>query len=170
MKTTLRKTPDEYVYYDFEDYVSIEENVVICGNSRMTSFGDSELISIIEGDYYDDETGYDYETLEQLKKVTGKDWEETTIRGYSQSDWNTVYYVKDEVSDSYLEEIENFYFGKVDEFVVTEDDNEDEHYLVLIPHDVVWEGKESICKYLDLSVETTVIYEDDGYEKVYKYK
>ena len=31
-------------------------------------------------------------------------------------------------------------------------------------------GKEAICKYLGLPLESTTIYEDVGYEKVYKYK
>ena len=39
-----------------------------------------------------------------------------------------------------------------------------------LPDDIVWKGKKSICDYLGLSVDNTTIYEDDGYEKVYKYK
>ena len=39
-----------------------------------------------------------------------------------------------------------------------------------VPDDIVWKGKKSICDYLELSVDNTKIYEDDGYKKVYKYK
>jgi hypothetical protein len=164
----LRKVPDENVYYDFEDYVEVdEERFIICGNDDFRSIGDKKLISIVEGTYYDDEVGYDYETLEQLKKVTGKDWEETTLRGYSQSDWQTLYYVDEEVDKEEIETIEDFYMGKVSEFEVEEDGD---IYHEFVPDDVVWKGKKSICDYLDLEVETTTIYEDDGYEKVYKYK
>jgi hypothetical protein len=164
----LRKVPDEDVYYDFEDYVELdEERFIICGNDDFRSIGDEKLISIVEGTYYDDEVGYDYETLEQLKKVTGKDWEETTLRGYSQSDWQTLYYVDEEVDKEEIETIEDFYMGKVSEFEVEEDGDT---YHEFVPDDVVWKGKKSICDYLDLEVETTTIYEDDGYEKVYKYK
>ncbi len=167
----LRKVPDEDVYYDFEDYVEVdEERFIICGNDDFRSIGDKQLISIVEGTYYDDEVGYDYETLEQLKKVTGKDWEETTLRGYSQSDWQTLYYVDEEVDKEEIETIEDFYMGKVTEFTVTEDDDEESVYHDFVPDDVVWKGKKSICDYLGLEVETTTIYEDDGYEKVYKYK
>ena len=60
--------------------------------------------------------------------------------------------------------------GKVSEFEVEEDGDDDSTYHEFVPDDVVWEGKKSICDYLGLSVDSTKIYEDDGYKKVYKYK
>lgn len=168
-ETILKKVPDEEVYYDFEDYIELDkERFIICGNNAFTSIGDAKLISIVEGMYYDDEVGYDYETLEQLKKVTGKDWMETTIRGYSQSDWQTLYYIVDDSTIEEIEMIENFYMGKVSEFMI--DDGDGDVYHNFVPDDIVWKGKKSICEYLDLDIETTTIYEDDGYEKVYKFK
>ena len=167
-QTILRKVPDEDVYYNFEDYIEVDKKrFIICGNDDFKSIGDKKLISIVEGTYYDDEVGYDYETLEELKKVTGKVWEETTLRGYSQSDYQTLYYVDEEVDKEEIEMIENFYMCKVSEFEVEEDGDT---YHEFVPDDVVWEGKKSICDYLGLSVDSTTIYEDDGYEKVYKYK
>ena len=170
-KTILTKVPDENVYYNFEDLMEVnEERFIICGNDHFRSIGNKKLISIVEGTYYDDEVGYDYETLEQLKKVTGKVWTETTLRGYSQSDWQTLYYVvDDEDPQEEIETIENFYMGKVTEFEVNEDDD-DFLYREFVPDDIVWKGKKSICDYLGLKEEETTIYEDDGYEKVYKYK
>ena len=167
-QTILRKVPDEDVYYNFEDFIELDKKrFIICGNDDFRSLGDKKLISIVEGTYYDDEVGYDYETLEELKKVTGKVWEETTLRGYSQSDWQKLYYVDEEVDKEEIETIENFYMDKVSEFEVEE---EGDTYHEFIPDDVVWKGKKSICDYLGLSVDNTKIYEDDGYEKVYKYK
>ena len=169
-RTILRKTPDEDVYVRFEDEVELDlDNIVIYGNRDFIDFGNPDLLSIVSGDYYDDEVGYDYETLNQLKKTTGKDWKVRTMRGYSQGDWQEIYYTE-EVSEGYLEEIENFYMGKVDEFKVYEDEDEDDYYVVYVPHDIVWKGKNSICRYLDLQPETTSIYVDDGYERVIKYK
>ena len=104
-----------------------------------------------------------------LEKVTRKKWNKTTIKGYSQGDWQDVYYVDGEVSEAYVEEIENFYMGKVTEFSATEDDDPDSCYTAYVPDDVVWAGKDAICRYLDLQPETTTILKDDGYEKVYKY-
>ena len=167
-KTILRKVPDEDVYYNFEDFIELDKKrFIICGNDDFRSLGDKKLISIVEGTYYDDEVGYDYETLEELKKVTGKVWEETTIRGYSQSDYQTLYYVDEEVDKEEIEMIENFYMGKVSEFEVEEDGDT---YHEFVPDDVVWKGKKSICDYLGLNVDSTTIYKDDGYKKVYKYK
>jgi hypothetical protein len=165
----LKKVPDENVYYEFEDYIELDKTkYIICGNSDFRNIGDEKLISIVEGTYYDDEVGYDYETLEQLKKVTGKDWTETTLRGYSQSDWQTLYYIIDDSTIEEIETIENFYMGKVTEFIV--DEGDDCVYHDFVPDDIVWKGKKSICEYLGFEVDTTTIYEDDGYEKVYKYK
>lgn len=169
-KTILRKIPDEDVFYTFEEEVEVDKTkIIIWGNNNFSSIGDEKLISILEGEYYDDEVGYDYDSLEELNKITGKVWKETTIRGYCQSDWNSLYYVVNEVTPEKIKYIENFYMGKVDEFRLTEGD-EDYSYRVLIPHDVVWDGKKSICDYLGLTVEDTIIYKDDGYEKVYRYK
>ena len=167
-QTILRKVPDEDVYYNFEDYIEVDKKrFIICGNDDFRSVGDKKLISIVEGTYYDKEVGYDYETLEELKKVTGKVWEETTLRGYAQGDWQTLYYVDKEVNKEEIEMIENFYMCKVSEFEVEEDGDT---YHEFVPDDVVWEGKKPICDYLGLSVDSTTIYVDDGYEKVYKYK
>ena len=171
MKTILRKVPDENVYYNFEDEVEIDTSkVVICGNRNYRKVGDETLIDIIEGDYYDDEVGYDYEPLEMLNKYTNKNWVRDEIKGYSQSDWNLIYYVKDEVSQEQLDEIENFYMGKVSEFTVVEDDDEDSVYHVYVPDSIVWKGKKFICEYLGLDETKTTVYEDDGYERVIKYK
>lgn len=171
MKTILRKVPDEDMYYNFEDEVEVDETkIIICGNHNFRSFGDPTLIKVVNEDYYDDEVGYEYEKFEMLKKLTSKDWEVRTMRGYSQSDWNIIYYVKDETNEYELDEIENFYMGKVSEFTVEEENDPDSVYHVYVPDDIVWEGKDSICRYLDLQPETTTIYEDDGYERVYKYK
>ena len=170
METILRKVPDEDMYYRFEDEVEIDtERIIIYGNHSFREFGDLTLLSIVSGDYYDEDTGYEYDVLEQLEKYTGKKWKQTTIKGYSQGDWQDVYYVEGEVCKEYIEEIENFYMGKITEFRATEDDDPDSCYIVYVPDYIVWEGKDAICSYLDLQPETTKILKDDGYEKVYKY-
>lgn len=169
--TILKKVPDEDINYYFEDYIELDETrFIICGNDHFREMGDKKLLSIVEGDYYDEDTEYDYETLEELKKVTGKVWEETTLRGYSQGDWQTLYYVIDEVTKEEIETIENFYMGKVTEFVIDESGDGEDVYHDFIPDDVVWGGKKSICDYFGFKVEDTTVYEDDGYMKVYKYK
>ena len=164
----VKKIPDEKVYYNFDDCVEIDtERIIIYGNHNFREFSDSILLSIVKGDYYDDELGYEYDIFEELEKYTGKKWKQTTIKGYSQGDWQDVYYVEGEVSKEYIKEIEDFYMGKVTGFTVSEDNGD---YDEFVPNDIVWEGKEAISKYLGLPLESTTIYEDVGYEKVYKYK
>ena len=171
-KTILTKVPDENMYFDSEDFDSYvdfdKERFIICGNSHFGNMGDEKLISIVEGTYYDDEVGYDYDTLEMLKKVTGKDWTETTLRGYSQSDWQTLYYVVDDSTIEELETIEDFYMNKITEFRVDEGDGYE--YRTFVPDDIVWKGKKSICEYLGLKEEDTIIYVDYESKKVYDYK
>ena len=164
----LKKIPDEDMFIDFDEYLDLDETkLIICGNRHFRNIGDKKLISIVEGNYYDEEAEYEYETLEELKKVTGKVWDTHTMRGYCQGDWNILYYVVDEVDEDEIELIENFYMGKVTEFEI---DDDGECYHDYCPDDVVWKGKKSICEYFGIKEEETTIYEDDGYEKVYRYK
>ena len=120
--TILRKVPDEDMNYSFEDYIDIDKSkIIICGNREFQEIGDKRLLAIVKGDYYDGDTGYNYEILDELKKVTGKVWKTYTMRGYCQGDWQILYYVVDEVTSSEIETIENFYMGKVTEFEIEED-------------------------------------------------
>ena len=158
-KTILRKVADENTYIDFDEVGVDLNNVIICGNIRFREYGKETLLDIVKGDYYDDETGYDYESFEQLEKITGKKWEKTTIRGYSQSDWQEVYYTSI-ISQEEINEIENFYMGKVSEFEAYEEDDEESVYCVYVPDEIVWKGKKAICEYLGLLVDETIIYEE----------
>ena len=169
----LRQVNPENVWYDFEDEVDFsqyEDKIVIAGNRDFKEFGDDTLIKITKNDYYDDdetlienedgscyveEIGYNYDTAEELAKVSGKkNWVEGTFSGYSQSDWQKVWYVKDEVSQDELDYMEAFYMGKVSEF-----SDEDECYYS-VPDDVVRKGKKAICDYLGFKVDETEIYDD----------
>jgi len=174
----LTQVDPSNVWYEFEDETGIEyelnnNTIVITGNRDFKDIGDSDLIKVIKGDYYDDDEvfieepdgscreetiGYEYDTYEELKKLTGKEWDQTTIKGYSQGDWQDVYFVKGEVSADRIEEIENFYMGKVSEFR-----DEDACYYY-VPDDVVWKGKKAICEYLDLKPEDTIIFNEKDEE------
>ena len=169
----LKQVKQEDAWYNFEDEVDFsryEDKMVIAGNRDFREFGDDELIKITKNDYYDyDETlieneddscyedviGYNYETAEELAKVSGKkNWVKDAFRGYSQSDWQTVWYVKDEVSQNEFNYMEAFYMGMVSEF---RDEDECCYY---VPNSIVWKGKKAICDYLGLKVDDTEIYDD----------
>ena len=171
----LKQVNPEYVLYNFEDEVDFsqyEDKMVIAGNRDFKEFGDETLIRITKNDYYDDdetlienedgscyedEIGYNYDIAEELEKVSGKkNWVKSGFRGYSQSDWQTVWYVEDEVSQDEFDYIEAFYMGKIDELR----DEEDTCYFV--PDDITWGGKKAICDYLGFKVDETEIYDYQG--------
>ena len=172
-KIKLKQTSSEDISYDFEDEVDFsryEDKMVIAGNREFKAFGDDTLIKIVKNEYYDDdetlienedgscyvdESGYNYDTAEELAKVSGKkNWVEGSFSGYSQSDWQTVWYSKDEVSRDERDYMEAFYMGKISEFL---DEDMCSYY---VPDDVVWEGKKAICDYLGFKVDETDIYDD----------
>ena len=185
MKTIIKKIPDDEVYYNWEEEVAdlteVKDDLVIIGDRHHVIFGNSEAVDIAKGDYYDDDEdpnelseviGYNYETIPELNKVCGGDWEETTFKGYSQGDWCQVFYNKEKVSEGLLEELEVFIMGKVDGYRVYENGEDDptDCYIVYVPHDVCWKGKQAICEFLGIKAEDAVVLEDDGYTKVYNYK
>ena len=88
--------------------------------------------------------------LNQRKDKPGQ-WLQWMNLGYNEE---TVWYVKDEVSQDELEYMEAFYMGKVSEFI---DEDMCSYYM---PDDVVWKGKKAICDYLGFKVDETEIYDD----------
>lgn len=131
------------LYFDFEEEVNFEElmeDVAIYGNERMNEYGSSLVLNVIKYEICDEELGYDYDVLEELKKLTNKEWNVYTMRGYSQGDWQEIYY-SENIDEKTIEYIENLYMGKVKAF--TSEDN-----FILIPDVICWKGKEEIKKYI----------------------
>ena len=112
---------DDALYGD--DYT---DGIIIMGNrwfdGRIYSRNhEKEIREILN--YYDDS-----EVLKKKKKVTGKEYSSRDIKGYSQSDWNVLYYPVGEFSEERLDEIEDAYFGKYD--IYRNRDDEDEWVIV----------------------------------------
>lgn len=136
-----------------------DDHIAITGNRDFIEYGNETAIKIIKGDYYDDTEdincepiGYDYEVEEELEKVTGKKWHKTCMCGYSQSEWQYLYYT-DEVPDEVVEFIEDAYMGKLTEFYNSTEDC----WGYYVPDSVAWKGKTVICEYLGYDPETTLI-------------
>lgn len=136
----LTKLPCEEIDYDFEEEIGFEElknHLVIFGNDDLKEYGRKDLIDIVENS--DD-------VLSNLKKATNEEWEQITIRGSVQREWQNVYYSTNKISEEMLDEIEAFYFGEVDKYLVGED--ELDGYSVFIPCYISWKGIEAICDYI----------------------
>lgn len=169
-KVVFEQTPPEEVYLDYFDFDEELSFVggCICGNRDLKSFGNEDLISIAMNNYEDDELGYDYEPLEMLKKKTGNEYVKVELCGYCQRDWNYLYLPKESATDEYIDYIESFYFGKVDEYY-----NED-YFTIPILHSLSWKGpdkiKQVISEETGLSVDEIAIKEFKGYKKVAQYE
>lgn len=93
-----------------------------------------------------------------------------TIRGYTQSEWQEVAYVKGKIN---IETLENYYFGKIADVTVNTDDDE---YGDIITHDELWEMerkglKEELRKRYELPKdEEIIILQCDGYKQVADWK
>ena len=171
----LKQTDPKNVYYRFDDEIDFsqyEDKMVIAGNRNFTAFGKENFIDVVNDDYYDEDEalfenedgtcyeetiGYNYDTAKELEKLSGKKgWVEGTLRGYSQGDWQTIWYVESEVTKDEIKYMEDFYMGKVSEFT-------DEDMIgYSVPDDIVWKGKDAICNYLGLDKNDTEIYDEDG--------
>lgn len=97
-----------------------------------------QLFKLIDEEYYDDE-----ETIFKAAKMLYNDKFVTgTIRGYNQGDWkeyaikmnSEMYQNKDII----IENLEAFYFGKITEVEIIENDNEENSYFDYIPDDQIW--------------------------------
>lgn len=92
-----------------------------------------------------------------------------TIRGYNQSDWQ-YYIVKGDVD---IEQLENFYFGKIADITVNTDE---EQFGDVITHDELWKaendnlGKFMRERYEITDDETVEIFQADGTKQVLDWK
>lgn len=169
-KVVFEQTPPEEVYLDYFDFDEELSFVggCICGNKDYKSFGNEDLISIAMNDYEDEKVGYDYDPLEMLKKKMGKEYVKVDLCGYCQRDWNYLYIPKENATDEYIDYIESFYFGKVDEYY------NEEWFTIPVLHSVCWKGvdkiKEAISIETGLSVDEIAIKEFKGYKKVAEYE
>ncbi len=178
----ITRVDDNDVYYNWEDEINLDdlgfaEDIVILGDRRSVLYGNDTLVDVVKGDYYDDEArevideagypedetiAYDYDTYEELEKLTHKKWEHGTLHGYGQGDYCDVYY-SDLVDQATLDELEIWIMGKVSEYKIEDDGDE---YYSFIPHDIEWDGKEKICEYLGFDAKDCIVYEEDGETEV----
>ena len=73
----------------------------------------------IKNAYYDSENSKEF--IEKLKEITNKNYVHKTIQGYTQGDWQDLYYPEGEFSVAQLAEIEDAYFGMYRNFIDTSD-------------------------------------------------
>lgn len=107
-----------------------KNGIIITGNKCYKEF--FYVSDEVESEFKEDFNlhGMDKKYLiELLTRLTEKKYDVITIRGYSQSDWNYLFYPVDDFTQDYLREIEAYYFGMVSEWY-----NEADCDNITIPH------------------------------------
>ena len=107
----------------------------------------------------------DSEVLSELEKATGKEYASRDINGYSQSDWNVLYYPVGEFTEEQLNEIEDAYFGKYD--IYRNRDDEDEWVTVF--HSDNRPVKEIISEQTGYPESDIVVRKISGYTRTPNY-
>lgn len=105
--------------------------------------------------------------LEYLSLYYGEAYKTATIRGYCQSEWNTIYYPASEPNET-IDYIEALYFGKYDEFCL-----EEEGCSAIVMHDNLWKDpKKAVAEAFNLNPEEVEIevYTITGYRQVPTYQ
>ena len=145
----------------------LKNGIIIAGNSRCSnlyyveSFIEQELKE--EFDIYYSCNRDDI--AEFLSKKTGKEYVWTSISGCCQSDWNIIYYPKEEFTNEHIAEIEAFYFGMYDEYVKLEEEDDLYDYSVFIPY-YVRDKKQYIAEWTGYETKDITLREFKGYEKI----
>lgn len=162
--------PDEEIY-DQANYVfsndglygrDYTDGLIIGGNRDYSSIIYSkehkdEIKELLYSGYSSDEI------VQELNKITGKTYVADQISGYSQSDWNNIYYPTGEFSNDFIREIEDAYFGK---YTAYDDGNE----LVVVFDSDRRPVKEIISDQTGIPVNQIKIRKFTGYTRTPNYE
>lgn len=162
--------PDEDIY-DQANYVFSDDGLY--GKDYTDGLiigGNRDYSSIIYSKEHKDEikdllySGYSSdEIVQELNKITGKTYVADQISGYSQSDWNNIYYPTGEFSNDYIRGIEDAYFGK---YTAYDDGNE----LVVVFDSDRRPVKEIISDQTGIPVNQIKIRKFTGYTRIPNYE
>lgn len=166
----FNQIPDEEIY-DQADYVFSDDGLY--GKDYTDGLiigGNRDYSSIIYSKEHKDEikdllySGYSSdEIVQELNKITGKTYVADQISGYSQSDWNNIYYPTGEFSNDSIREIEDAYFGK---YTAYDDGNE----LVVVFDSDRRPVKEIISDQTGIPVNQIKIRKFTGYTRTPNYE
>lgn len=166
----FNQIPDEDIY-DQANYVfsndglygkDYTDGLIIGGNRDYSYFIYSrehkdEIKDLLYSGYSSDEI------VQELNKITGKTYVADQISGYSQSDWNNIYYPTGEFSYDSIKEIEDAYFGK---YTAYDDGNE----LVVVFDSDERPVKEIISDQTGIPVNQIKIRKFTGYTRTPNYE
>lgn len=104
--------------------------------------------------------------LKSLDLLTGGHWESKTIRGFCQSDWQRIYFNRNQYTDEQIERFEMDFFNMGEEWIVypeTDENDQTEIYTYDNP-------RAEIASAFGINENDITLCIFDGYEKIVKYK
>ena len=117
----FKRIPDDNMFdvdYYFEDDGLYGKDggagIVIIGNRNFTNLIYSKDEDAIKEAFDDSENKKEF--IEKLKEITGKNYKYYGMAGYSQGDWQDMYYPEGEFSDDSLKEINAAYMGMYSQY------------------------------------------------------
>lgn len=160
----VRKAVETWVCYDFVDVMDDIDFVPAANRVQLYKLFDRPTCNN-RWSYYND----DMKVADIMSFLTGDKWEETTIKGSLQGEWQTVIYNTRYCSDAYISELEDVYFGSIVSLGVIEDDSlEVDTYNVEYWDYISYyhDDKESICKKLGFDPDTVTLYREEEVKSI----
>lgn len=155
----VKKAVNTWGCYSFESVMSDLDFVPVANRAKLYKLFDRPTCNN-RWSYYND----DMKVADIMTFLTGDRWEETTIKGSCQGEWQTVIYNTRYCSDSYISELEDVYFSAIVSLGIIEDDNApvdsssvDFWSYISYYHD----DKKSICEKFGFDPDNVTLYREE---------
>lgn len=171
-KHIFYEVPDDEIPYDMSEFVFEDDGLFgKDGKDGLIIDGHGDFTTLIYSQDHEDEINellhsyYDSdEIVEELKKITGKNYIADQFRGYSQSDWVNVYYPEGEFSDEWITYLSDAYMGCY--YAYRSDDGE----LVFITDSDKRNPKQIIADDMGYEPSQIILKKFTGYTKTPNYE
>lgn len=155
----VKKAVDTWGCYSFESVMDDIDFVPAANRVKLYKLFDRPTCNS-RWSYYND----DMKVADIMTFLTGDTWKETTIKGCSQGEWNTVIYNTRYCSDAYISELEDVFFGNIVSLGIIENDEKE----VASSNVDYWDyisyfsaNKKDICKKLELDPDSVTLYQEE---------
>jgi hypothetical protein len=154
----------DFDFYNFDDIVEIHTDLT------------RETLLKVEHIYNCCRTYEDIDVMAEVIRTIHPELEieTTTLRGYSQSDWNDAVCIKGSVDENLLND---FYWGNINRVTISEDEDDEGEYIYYLADSELWEmerkglRKEIMDRYgIYDDCQPVHIYKADGYIKALNWK
>lgn len=161
MKIIAKQIPPEYQSSPWQ-YVGWKStmwvDLCICGNRHYHEHMTDTFRKI--WNRFDEK-----QILRALHLCTGKKWDRTTIRGYSQGEWQDVYFPVGKYSPEDLRTLEIEYFNLGSEWEIIDENDPDESYCMYCYSDTPEAIRAEIANNEGVPPEAVTLYQFTGWSR-----